>query len=238
MNISMLAAIPGIIMSHIQHEVIKVEKITAWNSKIILGLATQCISDRKAPVKDHTAFNLKWKPQANCSDVKLSAMASQITAVTIVYSTLCSGTDQTKHQSFATLAFLRGIHRWTVNSLHKGPVTRNMVPFDDVIMQKNHKSGWTHALEGQDRIGHDWQSRVTLKHVKLSPNACPIEYTIQNSESVDYTNATSYNHWIICCPWQIRMDLNVIYLFNTIDINYGMRCMSRYVLNTIITVTP
>ena len=29
---------------------------------------------------------------------------------------------------------LEGIHRWPVNSPHKGPVTRKMFPFDDVIM--------------------------------------------------------------------------------------------------------
>ena len=62
------------------------------------------------------------------------AMASQITSFTIVYSTVYSGTDQRKYQSFASLAFVGGIHRWPVNSLHKGPVTRKMFPFDDVIM--------------------------------------------------------------------------------------------------------
>ena len=46
------------------------------------------------------------------SDVIMSPMASQITRVSIVYSTLCSGTDQRKHQSFASRAFMRGIHRW------------------------------------------------------------------------------------------------------------------------------
>ena len=29
---------------------------------------------------------------------------------------------------------MRGIHRWPVNYPHKGPVTRKMFPFDDVIM--------------------------------------------------------------------------------------------------------
>ena len=52
-----------------------------------------------------------------------------------VYSAVCSGTDQRKHQSSASLAFVRGIHRLPVNSPHKGPVTRQMFPFDDVIMQ-------------------------------------------------------------------------------------------------------
>ena len=63
-------------------------------------------------------------------DVIMTTMASQITSLTIVYSTVYSGTDQRKHQSSASLAFVRGIHR----GQHKWPVTRKMFPFDDVIM--------------------------------------------------------------------------------------------------------
>ena len=76
------------------------------------------------------------------TDVIMGAMGSQITSLTIVYSAVFSGadqrkgTDQRKHQSSASLAFLRGIHRWQVNSPHKGPVTRKMFPFDDVIMNQ------------------------------------------------------------------------------------------------------
>ena len=43
--------------------------------------------------------------------------------------------DQRKHQSSASLAFVRGIHRSPVNSPHKGPVTWKMCPFDDIIME-------------------------------------------------------------------------------------------------------
>ena len=50
------------------------------------------------------------------SDVIMSAMASQITGVLIVYSTVCSGGHQRKHQTSASLACVRGIHRWPVNS--------------------------------------------------------------------------------------------------------------------------
>ena len=64
----------------------------------------------------------------------MSVMASQITNVMTVYPTVYSGTGQRKRQSSASGAFVRGIHRWTVNSPHKGPVTREMFPFDDVIM--------------------------------------------------------------------------------------------------------
>ena len=66
------------------------------------------------------------------------AMASQITSLTIVYSTVYSGADQRKHQSSGSLAFVRGIHRGPVNSPHKWPVTRKMFPFDDVIMYGIH----------------------------------------------------------------------------------------------------
>ena len=68
------------------------------------------------------------------SDVIMSAMAFEITGVQIVYSTVYSGADHRKHQNFEPLAFVRGIHRWPVDYLHSGPVTRKMFPFDDVIM--------------------------------------------------------------------------------------------------------
>ena len=66
----------------------------------------------------------------------MNAMASKITSLTIVYSTVYSGADQRKHQSPAALAFVREIHRWPVNSPHKGPVTRKMFPFDDDIIDQ------------------------------------------------------------------------------------------------------
>ena len=68
------------------------------------------------------------------SDVIMGAMTSQITSLTIVYSPVYSGTDQRTYQSSASMAFVRGIHRWPVNFPHKWPVTRKMFPFDDVIM--------------------------------------------------------------------------------------------------------
>ena len=68
-------------------------------------------------------------------DVTMGVMASQITSLTIVYSAVYSGTNRRKHQSSVSLAFVRGIHRGPVNSPHKGPVTRKIFPFDDVIMK-------------------------------------------------------------------------------------------------------
>ena len=66
----------------------------------------------------------------------MSPMASQITSLTIVYSVYW-GADQRKHQSSASLAFVRGIHQLLVNSPHKGPVMQKTFPFDNVIMDKS-----------------------------------------------------------------------------------------------------
>ena len=67
-------------------------------------------------------------------DVIMSLMASQITSLTIVYSTVYSGADQRKDQSSASLAFVRGIHLWPMNSPQKWPVTQKMYPFDKVTI--------------------------------------------------------------------------------------------------------
>ena len=80
---------------------------------------------------NHTALYLD---RIHYSDVIMSVMASQSTSRTIVYSNVYSGTDQRKHQSSASLAFVRGIHQWLVNSPHKAPVMQKMFPFHDVIM--------------------------------------------------------------------------------------------------------
>ena len=63
-------------------------------------------------------------------DVTMGAMASQITGVSIVCSTVCSG----KSQSPASLTFVSGIHGRPADSPHKGPATRKTFPFDDAIM--------------------------------------------------------------------------------------------------------
>ena len=84
--------------------------------------------------------NAKWftgrlpRSFSRYSGVMISAMASQIIGVSIIYSIVCSGADERKHQSSASLAFVWGIRRSPVNSPHKGPVTRKIFPFHDFIM--------------------------------------------------------------------------------------------------------
>ena len=58
--------------------------------------------------------SVAWEQTAadHYGDVIMSTMASQITSLTIIYSTVCAGADQRKLQSSASLAYVRGIHRF------------------------------------------------------------------------------------------------------------------------------
>ena len=86
----------------------------------------------------------------------MSVMSSQTTFVSIVYSTFSSGVDQRKHQSSASLAFVRkNTPRWPLHSPHKGQVTRKRLPFDDLIRREydiyhqyiqNYRTNKRHAL--------------------------------------------------------------------------------------------
>ena len=93
----------------------------------------------KIPVGICMLYSVKWTYIHRHFNTKhygyviMGAIASQLTSLTIVYSTVYSDADQRKHQSSASPAFVWGIHRGPVNSPHKWPATRKMFPFDDVI---------------------------------------------------------------------------------------------------------
>ena len=90
-----------------------------------------------------------WCLAVHYDDIIMGAIAPLITSLTIVYSSVYSDADQSKHQSSASLAFVWGIHRVPVNSPHKWPVTRKMFPFADVIMymQPTNSERHSHATE-------------------------------------------------------------------------------------------
>ena len=89
---------------------------------------TVYISHNYHSIWDHVQLGSQY------CDVIMGMIASQITSLTIVYSTVYSSIDQRKHQSFASLVFEARIHLLPVNSLRKCPVTPQMFPFDDVIL--------------------------------------------------------------------------------------------------------
>ena len=91
----------------------------------------------------------------------MSMMASKITSLTIVYSTVYSGAEQRKLQGSVSPAFVRGIHQWQVNSPHKRPVTQKVFPFDDIIMsdlliQQDHTAGASFTNTDELNQYQDW----------------------------------------------------------------------------------
>ena len=117
-------------------------------TNLLLNPAHRCLAE--SPLKLWLGCVITSAKIMGCNSLSqrghMGAMASQITRLTIVYwySTVYWGADQRKHQSFASLAFVRGIRRSPVNSPHKWTITRKMFPFDDVIMLIHDACLWTH----------------------------------------------------------------------------------------------
>ena len=103
------------------------------NKNVILFLLFQYTPQSKYFLTPYTTDHMA-SLLLNYSDVIMSAMASQITDVSIVCTTVSSREDQRIHQSSASLTLLRGIHGWPVDSPHTGPVNRKIFSFNDVIM--------------------------------------------------------------------------------------------------------
>ena len=138
--------------------------------------------------------------QPHYIDVIMTTMASQITSLTVIYSTVYPGADQRKHQSSASLAFVRGIHRGPVNSPHRWPVTRKMFPFDDVIM--HYPTQLCHTLLST------WTS--TLVFVILS---VPTIWHFINLFTFKIVPAKTVIRLCDCVPAQNHTDVDHICLF-------------------------
>ena len=100
------------------------------------------------------------RSKAHYSCVIIGLMAFRITSLTIVYSNVYSDTDQSKHQSSASLTLVRGIHRWPVNFPHKGPVTRkcfHLMTSSWLWVSVDSGDTFTHFLQGKlpNQRAHD-----------------------------------------------------------------------------------
>ena len=133
-----------------------------------------------------------WVMIFHYNGVIMGAIASQITSLVIVYSTVYSDANWRKHQSSASLAFVQGIHRGPVNSPHKWPVTWKMFPFDDVIMPQNTVEFdylfmlWIPAV--------DSQSFRFLFNV-YDPSISVYDPSISEISNCSFRKSTDHIHW-------------------------------------------
>ena len=173
----------------------------------------------------------------------MSAMTSQITCVSIVFPVVFfSGADQRKHHSSVSQALVGGIQRWPVNSMHKGPVTRKMFSFDDVIMRgilslhlfirgggysgnfppsvisplfQNYPILWTYWTPKQWQMGH---ISDLMMIIRLSERILTIiirEMGKLNTHSPIYCTKYNWENWL-----NLRHTLDKMYLANILDVQY------------------
>ena len=141
------------------------------------------------------------------SDVIMGAMASQITSLAIVYSTIYSCTDQRKHQRSA----------WPVNSPHKGPVTRKIFPLMRSSWVTDLYSGlapiWRQSISGTNYVTvcpSNLQWRRDIKRVQ--------HYWLFMRETTNRfpSQRTSHTeHWCFIFCWPEQKSLWIFYfIFN------------------------
>ena len=122
----------------------------------------------------------------------MGAMASQITSLTIVHSAVYSGADQRKYQSSASLTFVRGIHRWPVNSPHKGPVTR--------------KIWWRHHIHATPGLRYFTLSAMSLWIVKWRD----CEFSVA-SHALFRLEVRMMFEWKETFPIQIHLKISILF---------------------------
>ena len=91
------------------------------------------------------------------SDVIMSTMASQITSLTVVYSTMYLRRRSNKTSKFRVTSLCEGNSQVTGEfPAHKGPVARKMFPFDD--------ASW-YPVVAQDLASHlEWHQLINRYH--------------------------------------------------------------------------
>ena len=121
----------------------------------------------------------------------MGTMASQISSLANVYSTVHSGVDQRKHQSPASLVFVWGIYQWLVNSSHKWPVTRKMFPFDNVMMQSINMWWCSKIREVKNFKWSFWILRAFSEFFEMRENV-PVSILMLQAEMSDNIEVPKY----------------------------------------------
>ena len=115
-------------------DVLPQDLVNSWSVRFGFRLFQSCWGLTDISTAGWFGNKTSYRLVIHYNDVIMGTMVSQSTSLTSVYPIVYSDADQRKHQSSVSLAFVWGIHRWPVNSPHKGPVARKMFPFDDVII--------------------------------------------------------------------------------------------------------
>ena len=161
-----------------------------------------------------------WVDKSSClscqfihyRDIIMGTMAYQITTLTTVYSTVYSDSDQRKHQSFGSLAFV------PVNSPHKWPVTWKMSPFDDVIMYALGSRGCTGKF-----CSLSWEFWVSL-----------LNLFIQWAGNIFHNKSPGGIHWPYYKPYRIWEEM--LHSYSGLHITWARKltiCVGNFFSDTV-----
>ena len=166
------------------------------------------------------------------SDVTMSTMASEFSAVLI--SLLGRLFKQRNHQSSASLAFMRAIHRRPVDSPHKGPVMWKMFPFDGVIMNFIVLDGTGGFHKGKLRCH---QCPVDSPHIGPEMWSFNIFFAVTLNDPLK----TRWSFWWFETLWR-SYDVTVMMILRMLSAKVGFRiefsyCNHLHISHTLVCVT-
>ena len=94
--------------------------------------------------------------QIHSIDIIMTTMACQITSLTVVYSTVYSDADQSKHQSSASLTFVWGIHRDRWIPLQRASYAENVSIWWRHHVQQNLCNKFNSRRDTYNLVGDKW----------------------------------------------------------------------------------
>ena len=144
----------------------------------------------------------------------MTTMASQITSLTIVYSMVYSDADQRKHQSSASLAFVRGIHQGPVNSWTNGQLRGKYFHLMTSSCHISTDREWLRYLEFRWDLFAQWDLRLHLSSIARLSRLTNGRFSPRLYQSWESTN----HHDVIYWAWDryIIWYLGSMYSVNTL----------------------
>ena len=97
-----------------------------------------------------------------------------------------------KHQSPASLAFVRGIHRWPVDSHHKGPVTLRLM-----TSSWHHDSCWCASYVCQQALTSHAINHIALKAVSIRSFLDNEWWKVTSSENISGHNFLNKTFFVV-----------------------------------------
>ena len=147
---------------------------------------------------NHSGLPLPKLVHPHYGDVIMSTIVSQITSLTIVYSTVYSDADQRKYQSSASLAFVPGIHRWIPKYFHlmtssKYILTRSCL---EMIAKLEMSSGWLPWSKTSFNVpSNDHGSHPDVSMI-ISSVSLMLSYMFLDSIDFDISLSNMTRYWI------------------------------------------